>query len=354
MNQSQQDIGEQLLYQYLLGNADEESRVIVEAWLKADSRNRHTLDRIESLWLETGKLSPAPVAVDVNAAWLRMSEKISKHAQTERPYHENGKTFWMLPYRYLAGAAAMVILLVGIYSIYRLVGKPQKQIELASGTVVIHQTLPDGSQVSLNKNSKLIFPVEFKKGNREVILMGEAFFEVRHDEAHPFIVHTGPAGIRVLGTSFRVNAHPVRVGDPVRVVEVDVTEGRVMLFNVKPRSGDTASVLLHSGETGIWQSGTVYPIRTGSTAPDGNFWANHSLDFRSTTLSEVIRLIEKYYSVNITVSDTEILDCRLTASFVYEPPERILAVIAESFSLKLDVQGQNFHLTGHGCSKDHN
>jgi transmembrane sensor len=348
MKNSRHDIDEHLLLQYLLGNADEELRTTVEVWLNADSGNRKRLDQLESLWLETGKLSPAPVAVDADAAWLRMSGLMAEHNDAVSSPHVKVKTIRKSPFRYLMAAAAMILVLVGIYSIYKLISGRVKQTEMISRTEIVHDTLPDGSRVALNRNSTLVFPEKFEKRFREVKLTGEAFFEVNHDEMHPFIVHAGIAGVRVLGTSFRVKT------SPGGQVEVSVTEGRVLFFSVEPRTGDTVSVILAAGETGRWQPGNMKPMRTGSLAPDGHFWANHSLDFRSTALSEVFSLLEQYYSVKITVRNSAIMNCRLTASFVNEPPDRILAVIAESFGLTVEVRNQYYYLNGDGCNKENN
>ncbi|MEI6174794.1 MAG: FecR domain-containing protein [Bacteroidota bacterium] len=366
MNQKPQDIDENLLLQYLLGNANDELRTSVETWLDADSGSRQRLDQLESLWLETGKLSPAPVAVDVGAAWTRMSQRIER-AESSHSAPVKGKIITMQPFRYLLRVAAVLILLIGIYVVFKLVNLPVKKIELSSGTTVLRDTLPDGTKVTLNKNSRLTYPLRFDQGNREVMLTGEGFFEVKHDEVHPFIVDAGPAKVRVLGTSFSVRAIPAMVkasrhgadtppgvGDQIVKVEVNVTEGRVMLFRVDPKTGDTASLLLISGETGIWSVERGEMVRIVSAIPDGTFWANRSLEFRGTALSEVISIIEKYYPVKITVSDPAILNCRLNASFANEPAIRMISVIAESFGLKLVASGQNYHLTGHGCSNENN
>jgi ferric-dicitrate binding protein FerR (iron transport regulator) len=112
------------------------------------------------------------------------------------------------------------------------------------------------------------------------------------------------------------------------------------------------SLILQAGEGGLLKEEAREPERMASTAPDGLFWANHSLDFSRTTLAEVFSLLEKYYSLKISVSDPTILDCRLTASFMNEPAEKILTVIAESFGLTLQGRERNFHLTGHGCNNE--
>ncbi|MEI6436836.1 MAG: hypothetical protein WCP32_18580, partial [Bacteroidota bacterium] len=70
------DIDDNLLLQYLLGNVNETVRNQVAKWLEADSMNRKRLDQLEALWLETGKLDPPPVPVDLSKAWDRMSSRI--------------------------------------------------------------------------------------------------------------------------------------------------------------------------------------------------------------------------------------------------------------------------------------
>ncbi|MFR7808806.1 MAG: FecR family protein [Butyricimonas faecihominis] len=67
--------------------------------------------------------------------------------------------------------------------------------------------LSDGSKIYLNAGSTLRYPDQFIGDKREVFLTGEAYFEVKSDSLHPFIVHASDVAIRVLGTSFNVNAY---------------------------------------------------------------------------------------------------------------------------------------------------
>jgi ferric-dicitrate binding protein FerR (iron transport regulator) len=374
MNQNLQDIDELLLLQYLRGNADETLRARIEKWLNADSGNRNHLDRLESLWLETGKILPPPVAVDVDAAWNRMQKRMAREARHDSGIRNlrSSRGFW--------ASAASVLLIAGIFTVYQLLKSPG-QIQLASTGKVLVDSLPDGSKVKLNSHSTLSFPETFDAAVREVRLTGDAFFEVRLDSLQPFIVDAGMAKIMVLGTSFRVNTHPegvedpvrvadpvrvvdpvgvadpvrvvdpVGVEDPVRVVEVTVVSGRVLLFRVDKRSGDTLTLVINAGESGRMKAGDLMPVKLDTIPPDGLFWANQSFDFRSTELARVFSLLQKHFSVNIAVDNPAILDCRLTGSFVNEPVEKILQVIAASFGLKLENQGQNYQLSGEGCGK---
>ncbi|MBS1607146.1 MAG: FecR domain-containing protein [Bacteroidetes bacterium] len=70
--------------------------------------------------------------------------------------------------------------------------------------------LPDSTQVWLNASSTLEFPAHFTTEKREVTLSGEAYFDVRHSERGPFIIHTGKISTTVLGTSFNIKAYPDR------------------------------------------------------------------------------------------------------------------------------------------------
>lgn len=67
--------------------------------------------------------------------------------------------------------------------------------------------LPDGTKVWLNSDSELKYPNVFDGSTRSVYLKGEAYFEVKHSDAQPFIVNAGEYAIRVLGTAFNVSSY---------------------------------------------------------------------------------------------------------------------------------------------------
>src|SRR5690606_14332062 len=74
-------------------------------------------------------------------------------------------------------------------------------LETPAGMKLI-KVLPDGSRVVLNSRSSITYSTDFGNGQREMFLLGEAFFEVAKDTLRPFIVHTGNLSTRALGTSF--------------------------------------------------------------------------------------------------------------------------------------------------------
>jgi ferric-dicitrate binding protein FerR (iron transport regulator) len=343
MNKNQEDIEEHLLLQYLLGNAGAETQKDIEEWLNKSKENRAHLDRLESLWLESGKLAPAPVAVDTDAAWERISKRIDNHGELKQGKNEILRIFRIPLTRYLVGAAAGFLLLFGIYAVYQRIKSTAELVELASGDQVVNDTLPDGSYIKLNSNSRLVFPEKFSHKSREVNLTGEAFFEVRHDPSLPFIIDCEKAKIIVRGTSFNVKAIP---GSDMKV---NVDEGMVFFFTINKQNGDTTGILLSAGMNGILRQGSTVPEMISTTSSDDLFWIDRRLIFKETLLQEVFDKISLHYKATIHVSDSLIYDCRLTATFTNESVDQILQIIAESFDLVLTREDENYLFTGDGC-----
>ena len=90
MNEHKHDIDENLLLKFLLGQtSDGENRAVTD-WLSHDPAHRYILEKLESLWLETGKLVPVPVAVDIEMAWLKLTDRIDFGATDQSAETETG------------------------------------------------------------------------------------------------------------------------------------------------------------------------------------------------------------------------------------------------------------------------
>lgn len=336
-------IDEQILLQFLLGNATSDEVTRVEKWLKESEANRKRLDQVESLWVETGKLSPPPVAVDVQAAWVRVAQRIAASPEERFPRKQNVKIVNLPVFRWVTGVAATLLLMLGIWWLSGTFERSSSQITLNSGGEILTDTLPDGTQIALNMGSGLVYPEHFGKKTREVSLEGEAYFIVAPDPSKPFTIRTGFAQITVTGTSFNVNAYP---GNEV-VVTVD--EGSVILFAVHDQTGDTASVILTKGMTGRVSPEGTPPETLLREDPDALFWYDRSLVFKQTPLQEVFTLLATHYQVSITCDHPDIQSCRLTATFTNEPVDIIAGIIADAFNLSYSLNGQLLIFHGNGC-----
>lgn len=335
MKQNYPPFEESLLLSYLLGRSGEEDQRAIGEWLDQDETHRRYLDQLEQVWVESERISPAPLAVDVDAAWERMLGRIGQE-DTKTPVRS---------LRYVWTAAAVLLVSFGIYFAVRLFVIPPRMIEQMATTTVVKETLPDGSTVSLNRNSRITYPEKFTRGRREVKLDGEAYFDVKHQDGHSFVVEAGRAQIRVLGTSFRVKAFSGAD------VEVEVEKGRVMLFTVDPEAGDTLSVVLAAGEQGVLPAGSQQPVLRVNDQPDRLSWLDRTLEFRQTELSQVFTVLSEHFGITIRAGNPDILRCRLSATFRDESLQTILEVIAGSFGLELKQEGTQWIFNGKGCDQ---
>lgn len=242
------------------------------------------------------------------------------------------------PLMRLAAAILVAALLsVAGYNIFSNRGSAGQMIELSvSNQLVQTFTLPDGTLVSLNADSHLKYPKRFAKNTREVTLDGEAFFEVTPNKEKPFIIHARNAQIKVLGTSFNVNAFP-----KAESLEVIVKTGTVQVINKVSATRQSSELILHPGEKGtlVYASNDLQK----STNENPNFlaWKTHDLIFKATSLSEVIGNLEEVYKVKIRLDDPKLNGLLLTAHFNDYSLDFILKVIETTFQLETQrVDGQ--------------
>jgi len=358
MKKDQPNIDQKLLVLYLLDEISQQGRRVVEAWLKSSGENRKYFESLEKTWVETGKIDPATVAFDTNKAWARMVGRIGRDVKVVKGVKDvtgvknvkNDKKdrFQQRTMRFFMAAAAVLVL--GVVSVVFIRFMQYRQdsgpVTLASYAEPVQDTLNDGSTVVLNSDTRLTIPKKFAQTSRTVELKGEAFFQVQPDAERPFIIHAGLGQIKVLGTSFQVQAYP---GSDL---EVYVESGRVELSAFDSIHGKSPKIVLRAGERGMIRLGSHEIIKTGEIGPDELFWVNRKLIFQETKLSLVFNLLKKHYAADIEVKDASILNCLLSATFTDESIGQILKVVAASFDLKLSRNGEKFIINGKGCSNE--
>ncbi len=326
MNGNREHINDELLVRYLLGEASGQEILDVEHWLKKSEHNKKYFDHLESIWLESGKLPFRPVDVDRSQSWTRLSTRIDAHEQ--QVSQPKTISFRSRAFRISASVAAAIVFLVGIYQLFIISPQPET-IKYAATHSVVKDTLPDGSLITLNKNTLLTYVLLKDESQRMARLNGEAFFDVRHNPKKPFIVEAGGAYLKVLGTSFNVKT------SEKNLVEIVVTEGKVKLFMVDSLSNDTASVLLKKGMKGQIAHGQKQPQIIDTKAPDELFWFNRRLVFDETRLEEVFLILQKHYNITIETDDVKTGELKLTTIFTNEPIDSLLKVIETTFDLEL-------------------
>lgn len=208
------------------------------------------------------------------------------------------------------------------------------QIKIPYGkTFVI--TLSDGTVVNMNAGSSLKYPVQFIKGhNREVVLEGEAFFEVTKDKKHPFIVKTRGVDVKVLGTKFNVSSYKEEADINTVLVEGSVSLSSVVAPNEKE--------MLVPGEKGTWN------IQKNGIAVEKvdtriyTEWMTGELVFRKATFREIIIRLERTYNVTIENNKKELLDKKFNASFNknIESIDKVLQTMSEIQNFTYKKEGK--------------
>ena len=153
--------------------------------------------------------------------------------------------------------------------------------------------LPDGSKVWLNAASSLRFPLAFEEGAREVELTGEAFFEIVPRASSPFEVKMGESRVKVLGTSFNVNAY-----DDERYVRTTLLEGSVQVLNGKEtkvlQPGEQAVTAAGGAKAAVWKIKLEAVEMEQATA-----WKDGFFYFERADIQTIMRQLSRWYNAEI-------------------------------------------------------
>ncbi len=203
--------------------------------------------------------------------------------------------------------------------------------------------LPDSSIVRLNGESRLVVPQAFDSHIRELFLSGEGYFEIRHHEDWPMVIHTSKdVSVKVLGTIFDLSAY-----DNDSKVKLTLIEGKVILteekshiqHEVKPHQEISIAERTESSESTL-----PAPEIKRADIKKNTGWVNGELIFDNTPMPEVVKQLERWYGVNIHIVGDDILNYRFTATFSTESITRVLDLIKFSSMLEYDINGTEVYI----------
>jgi ferric-dicitrate binding protein FerR (iron transport regulator) len=165
--------------------------------------------------------------------------------------------------------------------------------------------LPDSTQVWLNASSTLEFPERFGTDKREVTLSGEAYFDVRHSEREPFIIHTGKIATTVLGTSFNIKAYPDRQHI---IVSVSTGKVRVSYNNVQLATLVKGQQVKVNSRLNTVEEKKIAPAEVAA-------WQQGNMSYEDETFEDVIADLERLYNVKIRINNDAIRTLKVSTSF---------------------------------------
>ncbi|SFD94613.1 FecR family protein [Flavobacterium phragmitis] len=191
--------------------------------------------------------------------------------------------------------------------------------------------LSDGTLVHLNAGTSLRYPVQFVKNqNRQVYLLGEAYFEVEKDKEHPFNVNTQNINVEVLGTKFNVDTYSENTSTDVVLVE-----GKVSLC--KDQKTKENQVYLKPGEKGSNERGQSKIMTEQVNTEYYTAWVKGSLVFKNASFEDIIKKLERRYNVTFINRNKTLGKEIFNARFDNEPIEVVLKYFSDSYAIDYDI-----------------
>ena len=327
----------ELFIKYLNNELNEDEDITLRSWLNAGPEHPEILDEYKRTWELMGNVSDI-ANIDLDNEWERQKYEID--LKEDDAFASVGSSKLQFQWSFFKVAAVFLVLLLSAITIYFVL--PQfTQEKIASNIEIRNLSLPDGSEVTLNINSRIKYPTTFDKNERNVFIEGEAFFKVVHNPDAPFRISTDKASIEVLGTSFNVSAYNIQ-----EKVEVVVTEGTVALSSI---DNPDNKIILKKGTKGIYDPSNNFLLKKSNS--DRNFlaWKTRRIIFDNDSLSMVLKTLEKVYDRNITLRDQNLGYCTLTVTFENQSLESVINVIESTLNIELKEENGTIIVSGEGC-----
>ncbi len=271
--------------------------------------------------VEAGSLIDQAQSVDVQKGWWVVKQRIQRRSSG------------VFSLNLLTRVAAVFSIPLLAFTIWSLFFQPQdpssqlaeeaitwQQVESPVG-MRSHVVLPDGTNLWLNAGSQVRYSIPFSRATREIELTGEAFLDVVKKAATPFIVNTGNASVEVLGTQFNVNAYPES-----GKIEVALKEGKVK-FRFPGEQGIQKYCELNPSDYLLFDKEEKTLYRDNRNIEKYIAWHQNILILDDTPMTEVARLLELWYGVDVVLKDEALKKYKFTTTFENEPLFRVLELL---------------------------
>jgi len=323
-------------------------------WLRASPEHVRAYLQISALWEDAPLLGKGAEDVEALIARTRAAGNVVRVGKDRQPSSVKSRRF-MTPLR-SALAAGLVLVAIGITFWLQQRGVYETAIGEERSL-----TLADGSTIELNAQSRV--RVHFTAAERSIdLLEGQVLFHVTHDAARPFIVHSGAASVRAVGTQFDVDR---RSGETV----VTVVEGRVAVLPdllLQPMSanavdssapsisapdfvltgpGGAGGLLLTAGEqVTLTAQATSRPTRTDVAAAIA--WTQRKLVFAASPLTQVADEYNRYHLKRIVISDRRLASFLVSGVFSATDSRAFVAFLRAQPNLTVKETDTEIEISG--------
>lgn len=316
---------DELLIRFLLKETSEEESTTVQNWIDALPSNKEHFLKFEKIWVNSKNLATQS-PIDENQAWLRFKQKTTDHKQPVVRKLNTAKSWLNI-------AAALFIIAAG-WSVYEILS-PVSYIPLVAGNTVITKVLPDGSELTLNKNAKISYANNFKNNRNVHLEQGNVFFDVAHDKTKPFIINIDNISVLVVGTSFNIK----HIKDQTEVI---VETGIVKV------SRGTEEINLQKGEKVVLNKASTKLLKAENTDQLYDYYRSKEFVTNNTPLSRLVEVFNEAYDANIVIRDEAVKNLTINTTFKTTASlEANLQLICQTLNLTISRNQNQMILSNH-------
>lgn len=339
-------LNDESFVRWIRGRADDAEMEHWEQWIHEDAERYAIVEKAREFYklpFSREKVSEETVRDELKSVHSLIDEHEKKRAVRDIRWLPKDDH----PYYYLVAVAAAMALLIGVIALFqpkyahrdKLAAYKTVTVPYGSKSVV---RLADGSRITVNANSSLKYPANASiDSDVNIWINGEAYFSVTHnpDNSHrKFLINTADGLIRDLGTKFTVNTRD-------KATRVVLEEGRVQVELHDTLSHNTKRYDMHPGELTYFAAGlrnitveNVNPVVFTS-------WVHNKFVFDETPVNSVIRNIEEIYGVHIHITDSDILDQKISGSIKSYDLQVILKGLSKILNVKVIRNGSDISIT---------
>jgi ferric-dicitrate binding protein FerR (iron transport regulator) len=290
-------------FQAFVFNTDTEHVAYWQTWIARHPEKEYLVDQaIEILKVfKTSQKKPSGVDKQLELEKLLQKTRPQQFVVYHNP--DSGRKHWNFASRIAAAFIGILLIAAGYFIMNDYLQTTRLSTHYGETKQI---TLPDGSTVVLNANSKIRYASHWDNKEREVWLEGEAFFSVRKKNSTPataasttpvkFIVHTHDLDVEVLGTEFTVSKRNI-------ATQVTLNSGKIKLgLHTKK---EIEPILMQPGEQVVFSSEKEQLLQTRVKPELYSSWARQVWILENTPLSRVAQMIEETFGMDVIIEDKE-------------------------------------------------
>lgn len=346
-----------LLSKEIGGHISEKEQAELQQTLMEDRRLKEIYDEIHLFMQEKESQRDLDIDAKLDEVWDKIAEmpEIDYHVLQPRKRIMPSAIIWhpqksfpvSQPRKHIIPVwgriAATIAILIGLgwLAYYYLPEENLYSQVMESGDENLYAVLDDGTQVWLNKHSRITYNDRFGEKYRKIRLTGEAFFDVAHRPEVPLTVTACDIDITVKGTAFNVDAASPDI-------EVSLIRGLVAVKD--NRKKNTKEVLLQPNQKIVVRDGHIlsgdssYVVRDlvqeNDTIIPETQWLKGSLVFQKQRFSDLAKLMEERYRVTIRIENAALAGQRFTGSIKSETLQQMLDALKQSYPFTYEINGK--------------